>query len=73
VFGPVLRYFDVFETVADFGFFDGLTKVSAWRDALAARSSVRQAVSPRYNELLREFLLKREGAALARLMAEATA
>jgi glutathione S-transferase len=73
VFGPVFRYFDVFETIADFGFFTGLTKISAWRGALAARLSVRQAVSPRYDELLREFLLKREGAALARLMARASA
>jgi glutathione S-transferase len=73
VFGPVFRYFDVFETVADFGFFDGLSKVSAWRKALAARPSVRLAVSPRYNELLRAFLLKREGAALARLVAGAMA
>jgi glutathione S-transferase len=67
VFGPVFRYFDVFEALADFGFFDGLPKVSAWRAVLAARPSVRQAVSPRYNELLLAFILKREAAALARL------
>ena len=73
VFGPVFRYFGVFETVEEFGFFDGLTKVSAWRETLAARPSVREAVSPQYNGLLREFLLKREGAALARLMADGSA
>jgi glutathione S-transferase len=73
VFGPVFRYFDVFESIADFGFFAGLPKVGAWRKALAARRSVREAVSPRYNELLREFLLRRQGAALARRLAEATA
>lgn len=73
VFGPVFRYFDVFETLADFGFFDGLSKVSAWRAALAARPSVRQAVSPQYNELLQAFILKRDGAALARLTTGAVA
>lgn len=73
VFGPVCRYFDVLETLADFGFFDDLPKVSAWRAALAARPSVRQAVSPRYNELLLAFILKRKGAALARLAAGARA
>lgn len=73
VFGPVFRYFDVFETLANFGFFDGLPKVSAWRAALAARPSVRQAVSPRYNELLLAFILKREAAALARLATGAVA
>lgn len=72
-FGPVFRYFDVFDTIAEFGFFNGLTRVRAWRKALAARPTVRLAVSPRYNELLRAFLLKREGAALARLMTEAMA
>jgi glutathione S-transferase len=67
VFGPVFRYFDVFETLADFGFLAGLPKVRAWRAALAARPSVRQAVSPGYNELLLAFISRREGAALARL------
>ena len=69
----MFRYFDVFETLADFGFFDGLPKIGAWRAGLAARPSVRQAVSPRYNGLLLAFILKREGAALARLAAGAMA
>ncbi|MFI4930129.1 MAG: glutathione S-transferase family protein [Burkholderiales bacterium] len=73
VFGPVFRYFDVFETIADFGFFEGLAKVRAWRHALATHPSVRQAVSSRYNELLREFLLKRKGTALARMLTGVTA
>jgi glutathione S-transferase len=68
VFAPVFRYFDVFESVADFGFFRGLPKVSAWRKALAERSSVRAAAQPCYDELLREFLVGRNGA-LARRMA----
>jgi glutathione S-transferase len=43
VFGPVFRYFDVFDAIGDFGFFAGLTKLSAWRAALAQRASVRAA------------------------------
>lgn len=62
VFGPVFRYFDVFEEVADFGFFTGLPRVSAWRRALAARPSVRNAVRHDYPELLRGFLRARPSA-----------
>jgi len=59
VFGPVFRYFDVFETIEDFGFFDGLNKVAAWRDALSRRDSVARAASPDYPELLKQFLRDR--------------
>lgn len=59
VFGPVFRYFDVFDEMGDFGVFTGLPKVNAWRLALAERSSVRKAVQPDYPALLRTFLLKR--------------
>lgn len=64
VFGPVFRYFDVFDTIADFGMLAGLPRTAAWRAALAARPSVRQAVPANYPDLLRAFLLKR-GAALS--------
>jgi glutathione S-transferase len=59
VFGPVFRYFDVFDTIADFGVFDGLPKVQAWRSALAQRPSVRNAVTADYPERLHGFLLAR--------------
>lgn len=72
VFAPVFRYFDVLETIDDFGFFADLPKVAAWRRALASRISVQQAVDPRYNELLREFLGGRSGA-LARHIARSEA
>ncbi|MCV0441432.1 MAG: glutathione S-transferase family protein [Hydrogenophaga sp.] len=72
VFGPVFRYFDVFDTIDDFGFCDGLPKVQRWRRALAARPSVVQAVRPEYPELLRAFLLKR-GSALSRRLSSAGA
>ena len=55
-FGPVFRYFDVFDRVGDFGVFAGQPKVRAWRNALAARPSVRRAVADDYELRLRTFL-----------------
>lgn len=68
VFGPVLRYFDVFDGLGDFRFFDGLPKTTAWRAALAGRASVREAAHPDYPELLREFLRRRDSALSRRLV-----
>jgi glutathione S-transferase len=59
VFGPVFRYFDVFDGIADFGLLSGKPKLARWRKALAARSSVRTAVSADYPVLLRDFLNRR--------------
>jgi glutathione S-transferase len=59
VFGPVFRYFDVFDSIADFGILAGKPKLARWRQALAARPSVRAAVSPDYPVLLRDFLNRR--------------
>jgi glutathione S-transferase len=42
-FAPVFRYFDVFETISDFGFFEHTPKLRAWRAVLARRPSVRDA------------------------------
>jgi glutathione S-transferase len=67
VFGPVFRYWDVFDGIADFGTFEGLPKVQAWRRALSGRASVRDAVVPDYAERLRTFLIGRDGALAARL------
>lgn len=64
VFGPVFRYFEV---IPPAGLFDGLPRVQAWREALAGRASVREAVAPGYAERLRGFLLERD-AALSRRM-----
>jgi glutathione S-transferase len=67
-FGPVFRYFDVFERCADFGFFEATPRVRAWRTALAARPSVRDAVAADYPQRLAAFLRAR-GSALSRRMA----
>lgn len=68
-FGPVFRYFDAFDRIADFGILADKSRVAAWRQALAARPSVRAAVSPEYPQRLWAFLLARNSH-LSRLMAE---
>jgi glutathione S-transferase len=67
VFAPVFRYFDVLDTIADFGVFTDTPKVRAWRAALAARESVRNAVAADYPQRLRAFLAARN-AELSRIM-----
>jgi glutathione S-transferase len=59
-FGPVFRYFDVFDTIRDFGIFAEVPKVTAWRAALAERPSVRDAVTADYPGRLRTFLQGRD-------------
>ena len=67
VFGPVFRYFDVFDKMGEFGFFDGTPKVSAWRSSLAQRASVKAAARADYDELLMKFLIARRSAISARM------
>lgn len=71
VFGPVFRYFDLFDAISDFGFFSGLPKVSAWRAQLSVRPSVQDAVRTEYPELLRAFLRSRRSALSRRMEAAA--
>jgi glutathione S-transferase len=72
VFGPVFRYFDVFDEIADFGILAGKPKLARWRKSLAARPSVRAAVSADYPTLLRDFIDRRKSW-LSRLQARAAA
>lgn len=67
VFGPVFRYFDVFDLVGDFGILADRPKTNGWRSALAARPSVASAVGADYNMRLKAFLHGRPSY-LARLM-----
>lgn len=69
VFGPVFRYFDVFDRIGDFGVFTGLPRVAAWRTALAARPSVAGAVGADYGDRLRALLHARQGALAERARA----
>jgi len=72
VFGPVFRYFDVFDAIDEFGFWRDLPKVAQWRRHLAARPSVRDAVHPAYGNLLRAFIASRQSALADRLARGAT-
>jgi glutathione S-transferase len=67
VFGPVFRYFDAFERIGEFGFFDATPRLHAWRTKLAQRASVRDAVAADYDERLLQFLRQRGSALSARI------
>ena len=60
VFGPVFRYFDTFDRIADFGMLSGKPKLAAWRQALAERPSIVRAVKADYPERLWAFLESRK-------------
>ena len=68
VWGTVFRYFDVFDSIQDFGVLNGLEPVQRWRQAVAARESVQAAVPTGYANRLAEFLRARQShlGALAR-------
>ncbi len=72
VFGPVFRYFDVFDEIADFGILVNKPKFARWRKALASRPSVRTAVGADYPALLRDFVERRQSW-LSQLQAQARA
>jgi glutathione S-transferase len=72
VFGPVFRYFDVFDEIDDYGILAGKPKLARWRKGLAARPSVRSAVSADYPALLRDFIERRQSR-LSKLLARAAA
>lgn len=58
-FGPIFRYFDLFDQIDDFGILTDKPKITAWRHALAERPSVKNAVAKEYPELLRAFVEQR--------------
>lgn len=68
-FGPVFRYFDVFDKIAGVNPFETMPKVAAWRSALAQRPSVQAAVSADYGARLRQFVIDRQGVLGQRLAA----
>ncbi len=72
VFGPIFRYFEVFDQFSNFGWTAGLPRTDAWRKALAARPSVQQAVVPDYAPRLLAFV-ERKNSALTAVMRQAHA
>jgi glutathione S-transferase len=60
VYGPIFRYFDVFDAIADFQVFADTPQVSNWRQALRDRPSVQQAVSADYSQQLLAFITQQK-------------
>jgi glutathione S-transferase len=69
-FGPVFRYFDVFDTFLETGVFASLAKTTKWRRRLQERPSIRNAVSADYPARLRAFVAAQRSY-MSGLMAEA--
>jgi len=67
VFAPIFRYLDAFEVIGDFDLLAGLKSIQAWRQALASRPSVQQAVVVEYPQLLITFLQNRHSALSLRI------
>jgi glutathione S-transferase len=60
-FGPVLRYFDVFDGIADFAVLTDRPKLARWRKTLRDRPSIRNAVARDYALKLEDFIVARDG------------
>lgn len=69
VYAPIFRYFTVFDEIGDFGILSGKPKIARWRQSLAARPSVRNAVVADYYDRLRKFIASRDSH-MSRLMAK---
>lgn len=67
---PVFRLFDTFDGIGDFRIFEGCGAVAAYRQALAERPAVRQAVVPDYAQVFRQYLRER-GSHLSRMLSGA--
>ena len=59
-YGPVFRYFDVFDAIEDFGILKGKPKIARWRKTLRERPSVATAVTQDYPARLKDFIAKRQ-------------
>ena len=64
VYAPLFRYFGIIDPEVADPIFVGLPRVTAWRPALAERSSVKNAVIDNYPDLFRDHL-RQQGAMIA--------
>lgn len=69
VYGPIFRYFDVFESYTNLNTFADLPKCQVWLKALRQRKSVQLAVAENYPDLLVQFL-KNRGSYMSQLIVE---
>ena len=60
VYGPIFRYFEVFDSFTELNTFAHLPKCQLWRKTLSQRKSVKQAVSEDYSAILIQFLINRD-------------
>ncbi len=67
VYGPIFRYFGVFDLIDDFGIFECKPRTVTWRHALSERPSVIRAVTPDHPDRLLAFLRDRRSALGVRL------
>ncbi len=58
-YGPIFRYFDIFESFMNFNFFKTTPKVQSYRENLKKRPSIIRAVPENYHALLIQFLINR--------------
>lgn len=61
VWGTIFRYFDTMEPLLEQDLMQGFPQLSKWRQALAARPSIKDAVPEGYPARLRSFLARRTG------------
>lgn len=59
VYGAIFRYFDVLDTIREFGVFTNAPKVKNWRQLLQTRPSIQYAVNEDYAQRLLVFLKQR--------------
>ncbi|MES2819441.1 MAG: glutathione S-transferase family protein [Pseudomonadota bacterium] len=60
VFAPLFRYWELFDSLTELDLFAGLPSLSAWRQALSERPSVRAAAPGDYLQRLRRFIAGRD-------------
>jgi len=60
VYGPIFRYFEVFDSFIELNTFAHLPKCQLWRKVLSQRKSVKHAVSKDYSAFLIQFLINRD-------------
>ena len=60
VYATIFRYFDVLGELTTLDLFSNLSKIKKWKEASLQRKSVQDAVPKNYNELLIDFIKRRD-------------
>ncbi|MDV3002912.1 MAG: hypothetical protein N5P05_004567 (plasmid) [Chroococcopsis gigantea SAG 12.99] len=59
VYGPIFRYFEVLNEIAELGIFKDTPKINSWQQQFQARPSIQRAVTEDYEQRLIIFLKQR--------------